>query len=312
MLFILLLVLGSGIYGLIKYHNLKNTVNSSYNPSGITKQRNINKQFKEKKPISILLLGTDTGAMGREYRGRTDSMMVATLNPQTKSSTITSIPRDTAINLPEYTKTPTKINSAYAFGQTKAAITTVQDLLNIPVDFYILIDFGGFKKIIDKVGGIDITPSQSFEWMDFNFIKGKNTHMNGDRALAYAGMRYSDPQGDYGRQRRQREVLMAIIKKSGSISTLLNQDFLDSMARQTQTDLTFDDLTAIAKDYRSVKQHVSENHLQGSSKYVADQSMEIIDKTELQRVTDQIRDSLDLPKDKTGNIAYYDNSNEDL
>lgn len=304
-------MLGSVTYGLIKYHNLKNTVNSSYNPSGITKQRNVSKQFKEKKPISILLLGTDTGAMGREYRGRTDSMMVATLNPEKETSTITSIPRDTAINLPQYTKAPTKINSAYAFGQTKAAITTVQNLLNIPVDFYILIDFGGFKKIVDKVGGIDITPSQSFEWMDFNFTKGEKTHMNGDKALAYAGMRYSDPRGDYGRQSRQREVLMAIIKKSGSVSMLLNQDFLDSLAKQTQTDLTFDDLTAIAKDYRSVKKHVSETHLQGTSKYVNNQSMEIVDRTELQRVTDQIRNSLDLSKAKTGDIAYnLDNSDE--
>lgn len=307
--FILLVVLGGAAYGMTKYRSVKNSVNSSFKPSGVTKDRNVNSQLKNKKPISILLLGTDTGSLGRDYKGRTDSMMVVTLNPSTNKTTITSIPRDTAVNIPGYkSESPAKINAAYAYGRVGTSIKTVQKLLNVPIDFYALINLGGLKKVVNKVGGIDITPSQSFKWLGYSFEKGKKTHMNGAKALAYSGMRYSDPQGDYGRQTRQREVLMAIVHKSGSVSALLNQGFIDSLSSQTQTDLTFDDLTIIAKDYRNVKKHTSETHLQGSGEEVAKQSMEVMQKSELQRVTNFVRENLELPHKKTGNIQFKPSS----
>lgn len=307
--FVLLIILGGAAYGMTKYRSVKNSVNSSFKPSGVTKERNVSSALKNKKPISILLLGTDTGAFGRDYKGRTDSMMIITLNPNTQKTTVTSIPRDTAVNIPGYkSESPAKINAAYAYGRVGTSIKTVQKLLNIPIDFYALINLGGLKKVVNKVGGIDITPSQNFKWLGYSFEKGKRTHMNGAKALAYAGMRYSDPNGDYGRQTRQREVLMAIVHKSGSVSTLLNQSFIDSLSSQTQTDLTFDDLTIIAKDYRTVRKHTSETHLQGSGEEVAKQSMEVMQKSELQRVTNFVRKGLELPHEKTGNIEFKPSS----
>lgn len=309
--FILLIIVGGAAYGVTKYRNVKNSVNSSFKPSGVIKERNVNGVLKEKKPISILLMGTDTGALGRDYRGRTDSMMVITLNPRTEKTSVTSIPRDTAVNIPGYkSDSPAKINAAYAYGQVGTSIKTVQKLLNIPIDFYALINLGGLKKVVNKVGGIDIVPSQSFKWLGYSFEKGKKVHMNGARALAYAGMRYSDPNGDYGRQTRQREVLMAIVHKSGSVSTLLNQSFIDSLSSQTQTDLTFEDLTVIAKDYRSVRKNTSETHLQGTGENVAKQSMEVMNKSELQRVTNFIRKNLDLSHSKTGHIEFKPSEQE--
>lgn len=127
--------------------------------------------------------------------------------------------------------------------------------------------------------------------------------MDGKKALAYADMRYKDPQGDYGRQSRQRAILMAIIHKSGSISTLLNQQFINSLASQTQTDLTFDDLTVIAKDYRAATKDVKQTHLQGTGKTLNKQSMEVMKKAELQRVTNFIRNGLSISYKKTGKIA---------
>ena len=303
--FILLILLGGAAYGITKYRGVKDSINSSFKPSGVSKERDVSEQLKNKKPISILLLGTDTGSYDRDYKGRTDSMMVVTLNPKTKKTSITSIPRDTAVNIPGYkSESPAKINAAYAYGEVGTSIKTVQKLLNIPIDFYALINLGGLKKVVDKVGGVDITPSQNFKWLGYSFKKNKKTHMNGSRAVAYAGMRYSDPNGDYGRQTRQREVLMAIVHKSGSISTLLNQSFINSLSSQTQTDLTFDDLTVIAKDYRAVRKHTSETHLQGNSEEVAKQSMEVVKKAELQRVTNFVRENLNLSKAKTGNIEF--------
>lgn len=303
--FVLLVVLGGMAYGVTRYRDVKDAVNSSFTPSGITKQRDVNKELDEKKPLSILLMGTDTGALGRDYKGRTDSMMILTLNPKTQKTTITSIPRDTAVNIPGYKKeSPAKINAAYSYGQTKTAITTVQKMLNIPIDYYALINMGGMEKVIDRAGGVDVTPTLTFTYQGYTFNKGESTHMDGKKALAYSRMRYDDPDGDYGRQKRQRAILTSILKKSSSVKTLLNQDFIESITNQVKTDLTFDDLTTLAKNYNSVRKNTSQTHIQGTSAEVADQSMEVVKKSELQRVTDYIRKNLNLSKVKTGNIQY--------
>lgn len=301
---ILALLIGGGAYGMHKYQSLQNSVKGSYQASGVSKLRNVNQQLAQKKPISILLMGTDTGALGRTFQGRTDSMMVVTINPQTNKTTITSIPRDTAVNIPGYeSQSPTKINAAYAWGKSKTAITTVQKMLNVPIDFYAIINMGGMEKIINEVGGVTLKPTLSFSYGGYTFKKGVTTHMNGKKALAYSRMRDDDPQGDYGRQTRQRKVIMALLKQSNSIKTLLNEDFISSLSKQTQTDLTFNDLTALAQNYRSAIKHIKTTHIQGTGETISGQSMEVATTSELQRVTNFIRRGLGLSHATTGTIA---------
>ncbi|MFC6260620.1 LCP family protein [Levilactobacillus fujinensis] len=306
---ILALVAGGSAYGMNKYQSIKNTVKTTYKASGATKLRNASAVLQAKKPVSILLLGTDTGALGRNFKGRTDSMMVVTINPKTNKTTITSIPRDTAVNVPGFADYGVaKINAAYAWGQSKTAITTVQKMLNIPIDFYAIINMGGMEKIIDEVGGVTVKPTLSFSYGGYTFKKGVKTHMNGKKALAYSRMRDDDPKGDYGRQTRQRKVIMALLNKSGSVSSLLNEEFISSLTKQTQTDLTFDDLTALATNYRKATQakNIKTTHIQGSSETINNQSMEVASKSELQRVTNYIRKALGLSHATTGTIAQMD------
>lgn len=306
---ILALLIGGGAYGMHKYQSLQKSVEKSFKASGVTKLRNVDKQLSQKKPISILLMGTDTGALGRTFQGRTDSMMVVTINPSTNKTTITSIPRDTAVNIPGYeSQSPAKINAAYAWGQSKTAITTVQKMLNVPIDFYAIINMGGMEKIIDEVGGVTLKPTLSFSYGGYTFKKGVTTHMNGKKALAYSRMRDDDPKGDYGRQTRQRKVIMALLNQSSSVSTLLNEDFISSLSKQTQTDLTFNDLSALAQSYRSATKHIKTTHLQGTSEMLDGQSMEVASKTELQRVTNFIRKGLGLTHASTGKIALMTDS----
>ncbi|WP_236008148.1 LCP family protein [Levilactobacillus andaensis] len=310
---LLALIAGGTAYGMNKYQNIKSTVKTTYKASGATKLRNASAVLKAKKPVSILLLGTDTGALGRNFKGRTDSMMVVTINPKTNKTTITSIPRDTAVNVPGFADYGVaKINAAYAWGQSKTAITTVQKMLNIPIDFYAIINMGGMEKIIDEVGGVTVKPTLSFSYGGYTFKKGVKTHMNGKKALAYSRMRDDDPKGDYGRQTRQRKVIMALLNKSGSVSSLLNEDFISSLTKQTQTDLTFDDLTALATNYRKATQtkNISTTHIQGSSATINSQSMEVASKSELQRVTNYIRKALGLSQATTGKIAQMDTDSD--
>lgn len=301
---ILVLLVSVGAYAARKYYNLKHAVDNTYQSAGIKKNRNASTVLQQKSPISILLMGTDTGALGRSYKGRTDTMMLVTLNPKTNKTTITSIPRDTGVTIPGYeSESPSKINAAYAFGSAGTAIKTVQEMLNVPIDFYALMNMSGMEKVVNEVGGVTLVPSLSFKYEGYTFTKGKSTHVNGKKALAYSRMRYDDPNGDYGRQTRQREVILGIMSKASSISTLLNKDFLDSISAQMKTDLTFADLTAVAQNYRGARQNVSQTHLQGTGQSVNGQSMEIMAKKELQRVTNFNRSNLGLDHATTGNIA---------
>jgi LCP family protein required for cell wall assembly len=289
------------IFGVKKWYDAKNAVDSIFDSAKIQKSRDVSSTLKQSKPISILLLGTDTGALGRNYRGRTDTIIVATLNPKKKKMTLTSIPRDTVMSIPGYSNySPSKINAAYDLGGAGTAIKAVEKLLNIPIDYYGLINMGGLEKIVDGVGGIDITPKLTFKYGHADVTKGKKIHLNGKAALDYSRMRYTDPNGDYGRQTRQRQVLMAILRKSDSITALLNQNFLKSLQKQTKTDLTFNELLALSTNYRVATHHLKSTHLQGTGTTINGGSYELASKSERQRVTNFIRKALDLSAKTTG------------
>ncbi|WP_057879972.1 LCP family protein [Companilactobacillus kimchiensis] len=257
MWFVLLFVLGGATFGMTRYRSVKSSANSSYVPSGVTSKRNVSSLLNNSKPVSILLMGVATDQTISNYNGDTNSMMVLTLNPKTNKTTITSISDDLAIKGSAKT-----IGAAYANGQTKAAVTAVENTLNVPVDFYALINMGGMNKAINDANGVTVTPNATFTSNGYSFTNGVSTHMNGDKATAYLAMKNGD---DAARQQRQRDVLSALVSKSASISTLFNQDLIDSVSDQVQTDMTFDNMTALAKNYNSVGKNTTNNSIANSS-----------------------------------------------
>ena len=124
--------------------------------------------------------------------------------------------------------------------------------------------------------------------------------MKGKADLAFSRMRYDDPLGDYGRQQRQRQLITAIIGESASASNLLKQDFLNSLAKQTRTDLTFGNLTSIVTNYRSATKNIVSDHAQGTGKMIDGQSFEVVSQSEKQRVKNVLRKSLNLKASTTG------------
>lgn len=287
------LVLVALFFAGVAWHNLKTTTNDMYNSAGITKSRNAAKVLDEKRPVSILLLGTDTGALGRDDKGRTDTMMIMTLNPQKKTTTIVSLPRDMKVNLPGYPEdSPAKINAAYTFGGVKECVKTVQEHFNIPIDYYVLVNMGGMEKAINQVGGVDVKSPLTFDYEGAHFQKGKTYHLNGSNALKFSRMRYDDPQGDYGRQQRQRIVIMALLKKSVSYKTVLNRSFLKSVSNSSQTDLTFNDMLKLAQNYRGTNAKIVQDHAQGRGQNEDGQAFEVVPTSEQQRITNLLQNSL--------------------
>lgn len=264
-----------------------------YSTSGANTKRNAQKVLAQKKPVSILLMGTDTGEEGRTYKGRTDTLMIMTLNPKTKTTTIVSLPRDMKVNLPGYPQySPSKINAAYTYGGVKETINTVQKEFNVPIDFYLLVNMSGLEKAINKVGGVDVVSPLTFSYDGYSFQKGKKYHLNGKQALAFSRMRHEDPQGDYGRQQRQRLIIAALLRKSVSYKTVLNRSFLNSLSDSSQTDLSMNDMLKLARSYSGARDHIVQDHAEGDNDNEGGVSFQNVDHDEIQRISNLLQKSL--------------------
>lgn len=275
--------------------------NLMFQATGMQKERNVSKMLKEGKPISVLLMGTDTGALGRDFKGRTDTMIVCVLNPKKKAMTLVSIPRDTLVAIYKHENDyPSKINAAYQYGSSYTAVKTVQRYLNIPIDFYATVNMGGLESLIKAVDGVTVKPTLTFSYGGYHFTKGKKTHMNAKKTLAYVRMRHQDPLGDYGRQDRQRQVLMKLAFKGSDLTSLINQNFMKTVSKQMRTDLTFDDLLILGSKYRVATHHMKSTHLQGHTEVIGGEDYEVPYHSEKQRITNVIRAALGLKHAKTG------------
>lgn len=289
---ILLIVVGGFIWKV--YSDVTSTTDEMYQEVEKEEVRPEPVEVKNKEPFSVLLLGVDTGDLGRTEQGRSDTMMVMTVNPNTNQTKIVSIPRDT------YTEiigrgTMDKINHAYAFGGVSMSVNTVQNLLDIPIDYYVEVNMQGVKDIVDALDGVQVTPPISFDYEGYSFVEGQPTTLDGNAALAYSRMRYEDPNGDYGRQARQRQIIVAAMNKVASLSTIMNyQGVLGTLENNMQTNLTFDNMLSVFNNYRGAVSNVEQIQLTGTGTTIGGVYYAIPDETELTEVSNLLQEQLEL------------------
>ncbi len=263
-----ILIIAGGAYAYHIYSSVSNTLDKVHKPldRDHSKKRKEEVQIADSKPVSILLMGADKRAGDQ---GRSDSLMVITLNPKNKSMKLLSIPRDTYTEIVGKGKQD-KINHAYAFGGINISVDTVGDFLYIPIDYYIEVNMEGFKDIVDAVGGVDVKNDLEFTQDGTHFVKG-NIHLTGDDALKYTRMRKKDPRDDFGRQMRQRQVLQAVITKGVSVSSLANYgDVLRAIEKNVKTNLTQDQMFDMQKNYKDVLQNQEEIQIKGDGRKAED------------------------------------------
>ncbi len=249
--------------------------------------------LEEQEPFSILLLGIDTGDLGRTEQGRSDTMMVATVNPKDKKTTIVSLPRDTYVSIVGH-GTDDKINHAYAFGGAAMSMDTVEKYLDIPIDHYAAINMKGLKELVDAVGGVQVRNEKEFTQSGYTFKHGLNT-LDGDMALAFSRMRKEDPRGDYGRQERQRDIVVGVVKKLLSMDGITKyQEVLNAMETNVTTDMHFADMKKIALNYRDAFTNVKTEQMQGEGFMQDNISYQRVSDDELKRVQDILKSELGL------------------
>lgn len=271
------------------YFDAKKSANSTYKQVKTNKLRNT-PDLNNGKPFTVLILGTDTGEYGRTYRGRSDTMMLAAVSPEEKKTTLVSIPRDTKVAIPGYGYN-NKINAAYSYEGTKGAVNIVQSYLDVPVDYYVEMNMKGLEELSAAVGPVKVENDLEFTNANKTFKKGTVT-IDEDNILAYTRMRYEDPRGDYGRQLRQRMVLEALVKKIATIGSMTKyQSILNAISSNMKTNLTFDDMKAIATKYSSASK-IEQVQLQGESQMIDGVSYEVIPQSNLDKVTSQLKKAL--------------------
>ncbi|MDQ0231430.1 LCP family glycopolymer transferase [Metabacillus malikii] len=308
LLFVLLLI-GGGIYGVNVYNDIANAVDKMHKSLDREKseKREEKVQFDLQDPLSILVVGIDE----REGdSGRTDSMLVLTINPDTKSTNIVSIPRDTRTELIDEDGDIEidKMNHAYAFGGIEMTIRSIEHFLNIPIDYYAEVNMEGFRDIVDAVGGIDVDNKHEFE-LDGTYLSEGKHHLDGEEALQYARMRNEDPLGDFGRQERQREVISKVIDKGASLSTLTNyDDILDALEDNIKTNLTLNEIIGIQMEYKSAAKTIKKLEIEGEGKRLNDGIWYFLVEDEVrQTLSDELRTHLGLSADSVDeiNISNY-------
>lgn len=201
------------------------------------------------EPMYVLLLGTD----GREGEStfRSDTIMLARIDPSNKQVTLISIPRDTYVDLEGYG--PNKINAARAYGGAELAISTVSEYAGVPISHYVEVSFEGFGPIVDSVGGVEVDVAESFydEYQDGGLDAGVQT-LNGDQALLYARARHPFANGDYARAEHQRDVVTALATKVLSCDAVTMASTITTISQYVTTDMDVSEIISLASQMKGM------------------------------------------------------------
>ncbi len=244
-------VVAAGIYLTTTYNYATGELSKTFRASKATSGNS--KAIQQTKPITILLMGVDTGSKERKetWEGNSDTMILVTVNPKTKKTTMTSLERDLLTDIEGSGEA--KLNSAYAEGGADLAISTIQKVLDIDIDYYALINMQGMIDLVDAVGGIEVTNHFDFPISiaenepEFQAKVEPGTHkINGEQALVYSRMRYDDPDGDYGRQKRQREVIQKVVAKLLKMDSIGSyKKILSAVSSNVQTSIDLGDTNTL-------------------------------------------------------------------
>ena len=241
--------------------------------------------IKAKDKTTVLIMGVD---VRKDDKGRSDTMMIATLDPKSDTASLLSVPRDTRVRIYGYGYD--KINAAWAYGGEPLAEKTVENFLGIDIDHYIIIDTSSFVKIIDAIGGIDIDVEKRMKYEDpwddngglhINIFPGLQ-HMDGKKAVTY--VRYRDSEGDIGRIKRQQQFMAACMEKIMSPTFIARiPAVLREVTDAIETDMTTRQLLELAGALKAAQQNGLETDMvPGYPLYIDDISYWIPDVEELQ------------------------------
>lgn len=229
------------------------------NPSGDDSESTYDGEWVYSDPniVNILLIGID----GRDYSGRSDTMILCTLNRTEKTVSMTSFLRDLYVQIPGYSDN--RLNAAYAFGGTELLDATLEHNFGIHVDGHVMVDFDTFPQVINALGGVDITLTQAEA--DYLGLSGAGEcHMDGELAMRYARIRYID--SDFGRTNRQRTVLNSLFLRFKDLGWTEILGAANQVLDLVYTDMDAGTILSYGSEMLGV-QEIQQNHVPDDREY---------------------------------------------
>ena len=315
-----------------------------------TKTKDIKNESKNKtltEPFTVLLMGVDSeleGIKGASFNG--DALMLISFNPQTLSTTILSIPRDSYVPIACFpNQKRNKITHAAWYGED-CMKSTIENLLDIKIDYYVKVNFKGVVKLVDTLGGIEMNVPYSFCEQNSNRQWGNNTIyveegnqiLNGEQALAYSRNRHPWPQycskkytnyisNDFIRGQHQQEVLKAILNKLKSINDFGTvQSLLGTISNNLETNMTVNEILSLynigkdilTKSTGNIDELISMQrlYLSGVDAYIYDTSSKqnlynyVLYEESITEVSDAIKENLNLKEKEDIKTFEFDSKEE--
>jgi LCP family protein required for cell wall assembly len=263
-LLVLVLLGGIGALGIGLYlHSVESSIDRVDAFQQVPEAARPPKEAAAKGALNMLILGSDSRDPDSTSGSRSDTIILAHIGKDHSSAQMIAIPRDTWLHIPrspdgKHGDTKAKVNASYAWGGVPLMVQTVEEYTRVRLDHVAIIDFAGFQKIVDALGGIDIDVEQNFTSIHppyRKFTKG-TAHMDGATALDYSRQRKQFADGDFARIRHQQQVIKAILDKAASGSLLTNPGKLNGFLRSTADAVAVDKSLNIfntAMDLRGIR-----------------------------------------------------------
>lgn len=313
---LLIFLISGTAYGAFLYSKAESVMDDSYHP--------VDRETARETPVdpvnenvSVLFIGVDDSEVRNYNSGsRSDALMLATFNKEAKSVKLLSIPRDSYVYVPEIGHED-KITHAHANGGVKSTIETVEGFLDVPVDYYVKMNFNAFIDVIDTLGGIEVEVPYTLNEKDskdrHNAIRLKPglQELDGEEALALARTRKKD--NDIERGKRQQEIIQAIMKKAINVQALTKyDDVMEAVGDNMATDISFSEMkTFINYAKAGTNLNIETLTLEGYDDYVGNMYVYSLDDEALDETVEKLQIHLGLIEEtETNNYATGDTTED--
>lgn len=311
-----LLICGSA-FGIYLVKKAENAADRAFETAGDREMSDLREEQVEPlhDNISILFIGVDDSEARDQddHNIRSDALVLATLNNEDKSIKLVSIPRDTYTYIPD-AGYEDKITHAYALEGPSSTIESVEELLEVPVDYYVRMDFQAFIEVVDSLGGIEAEVPYNLEEKDENDIHGAIVlkeglqELNGSEALALARTRHYD--NDIERGKRQQMLIESIMDKALSATSITKYgSVIDAIGDNMRTNLTFRDMQSFFEYAKNGKPDIDTLSLEGYDDMSTGIYYWQLDDESLLEVQDILQSHLGLKPDTS---SLSDNSDTNL
>ncbi|MBK3494814.1 LCP family protein [Viridibacillus sp. YIM B01967] len=301
LILIVLMVASTGAYAYWLTKKAEEAANNAYDKDNTRIKSELRETQVEPMTdnVSILFIGIDDSEKREQgsNHSRSDALLLATLNNKTKSVKLLSIPRDSYAYIP-YVGYQDKITHAHAFGGTNATIDTVENMLNVPVDYYYRLNFDAFIEIVDALDGVQADVPYALHELDENDKRTVNLKpglqtLNGREALALARTRKQD--SDIKRGERQQMILEAILKKASSVTSFTKyDDLLAAVGNNMKTNMTFNEMKSFFEYIKGGMPNVESLALKGDDDMSTGIYYYKLNETELVNTQNTLRKQLGL------------------